>query len=127
MCFDIEDWELLQNKLSLALKDRNKDKTIEVVRRVYSNFPNEINEKIAEELKPLVDLLKSASARFESSELNVKVSKVVEKWEMKTSQIAVKDVELIAKRYDFANEGKKEINTVDAKRTVPGKSSKSFK
>ena len=127
MCFDIEDWELLQSKLQSALKDRNKDKTVEVVRRVYSSFPNELNEKIAEELRPLVELLKSAKARFESSELSVKISKVVEKWEMRVSLSPVKDVELIAKRYDFANEGKKEINTVDAKRTVPGKSIKSFK
>lgn len=124
MCFDNEDWELIQNKLKTALKDLNMDKTIEVVRRVYSSFPDELNEKIAEELRPLVDLLKSALAKFQSSELNVKIRKVVEKWEMKTSQNPVKDVELIAKRYDFVNEGKKEIHTVEAKRTV---SRRSFK
>ena len=124
MCFDSEDWELIQSKLKAALKDTNKDKTIEIVRRVYSSFPDELNEKIAEELKPLAELLKSALLRFESSELNVKIGKVIERWEMKASPALVKDVELIAKRYDFVNEGKKEINTVDAKRTVPRKAFK---
>jgi hypothetical protein len=107
------------------MKDNNKEKIIESIRRIYSTFPDDLNEKIVEELEPLIKLLKNVKKVYESPEITGRVERLLEKCELKKSDLkTAKELESLVRGLDFGNSDKKAINTVDAKKTVPGKVSK---
>ena len=104
------------------MKEGNKEKIGNVVKRIHNAFPDMINERIKEELSGLEKLLRKVVDKAEANETKLKSMNVLKKLgSLEEAKVSSIDVEKIVKKFDFGETEKKIINTVDAGKTIPGR------
>lgn len=106
-----------------AIHSENNAKIEDSVKRAHNALPLELNEKMLEELAKFPKLFKKI-LKTSKGETAIKVSTLLKKISPKSSSSKTqKNPERIAENFEFNNQNKKAIHTVEAKKTLKSRRS----